>query len=529
MRFLLLLWPGLFLTYLIRFSIGIPTNVLEFSTAILVVLWLLGLLFLKSPLPSWSKWHCVALLLFLLAPTITTLSTVWHLPQGDQVPLGIWKGWFMAPALYYLMLISFFRKKSELEKLMDVGLGLIGLSAGVLLIQFFTGFFSEVTATVDHRLVWPYLDPWTGKGSSGNYPALFFSPFLALSFMNLTQSQEKLDRWFYGMLVFVMAITIYFTKSYGAWIAIIGALSLCSFFQFSGVRRWILVPMVTIVVLGLLYLDQKNTEKFRYGLDTKDDAVISSSEERLNIWKVSWDLIQKNPFLGVGPGQFQKAFEYQGPFTLGRDVSRTEINHALHPHNTLLMVWLSNGVLGMFAYFFLISIWWTFTPRKYKLLFAAPLLYLLAHGLIDTTYFKNDLAYSFFFLGALMTVSFQSHRARGVVEKGLEIGRSIGFPTANIRLEHELEYPYGVYSVDIWIGKLKKRGLLYLGPRKTKGLPENMVCEITILDFEGELYDQKISFTIRDFIRGPREFSSPEELGKQIEKDVLIAKYRKLV
>ena len=128
-----------------------------------------------------------------------------------------------------------------------------------------------------------------------------------------------------------------------------------------------------------------------------------------------------------------------------------------------------------------------------------------------------------------MTIAYQSSRATGKVEKGLEVGAQLGFPTANIRLEHELDYPYGVYTVDVCIGSLKKRGLLYLGPRKTKGLPENMVCEITILDFEGDLYDQKISFAIRDFIRGPREFSSPEELKKQIEKDVLIAKYRKLI
>ena len=79
----------------------------------------------------------------------------------------------MAPACYFFMLISSFRTKADIRKLIDTGIGFVSILALLMLLQFFFGFFSEITATYDHRLVWPYLDPLSGRGTSGNYPALF--------------------------------------------------------------------------------------------------------------------------------------------------------------------------------------------------------------------------------------------------------------------------------------------------------------------------------------------------------------------
>ncbi|MDP2690992.1 MAG: riboflavin kinase [bacterium] len=528
----LLALPAFFLLYLWKtwfwFLVPLPTNGLEYATGFLLLWYVLGLMFFDFPRPRMSsRWQWIAVILFLVAATVATAETVLHLEKGRAVPLGIWKGWFMAPATYFFLLIASFRSRDELKKLIDVTIGIIAFTAGAMLLQYFSGIFSEVTATYDLRLVWPYLDPLSGLGTSGNYPALFISPFLAMAWIMLMRSQKGLDRWYYAIGILMMLATVYFTQSYGAWMAVIGACAVASFFRTHGKTRWVIVPFMTLLLLGGLYLDQKNSEKFQFAVDTTQENVIGSGEERLNIWAVSWDLIERDPLWGVGPGQFQRAFERQAPFTLNRDVSRQEINHALHTHNTFLMFWLSNGIFGVLTFLLLFGVLIWSIPREWRWVLLTPLLYYLLHGLIDVFYWKNDLAYSFWFFAGLIVIAQNLNTVSGKVEHGIKMGRELGFPTANIQLDLKLNKDYGVYAVILRIEKEKKMGLLYYGPRMTKGLPENMVCEVTVLDFEGDLYDKKISFKIGKFIRGPMKFDSPEELKKQIQKDILVARNKR--
>ena len=127
-----------------------------------------------------------------------------------------------------------------------------------------------------------------------------------------------------------------------------------------------------------------------------------------------------------------------------------------------------------------------------------------------------------------MTIAQNAEVVRGKVGKGLKVGRELGFPTANLQLDLELEREHGVYVATVKLGKNRKRGLLYYGPRKTEGLPENIVCELTIFDFEGDLYDQQLDLQLYQMIRGPLQFSSTEELQEQIKKDVTIGRHVKL-
>ncbi len=532
-RYALLGLPVLYLAYLTRFWIWfiypLPTNLLEFSTGVLLVFWLIGIWKYDFPKPFFrNRWQSGAVLFLLLAVTIATVFTVLHLDKGRSVPAGIWKGWFMAPAAYFLMLVSSFKGKKDLKMILEVTLGIVSLTAGLMVLQYFTGWFSEITSTYDNRLVWPYLDPLSGLGTSGNYPAIFLAPFLCMAFVGLMKEKLRFDQLYYATLCLAMGVAIYLSKSYGAWAAIWGACSLTAFLMSSEKKRWILVPAVSILVVAGMYLDQKNTEKFQYGLDKENEEVIGSGEERLNIWRVSKDLILRDPLWGVGAGQFQRAFERQAPFTLGREVSRKEINHALHPHNTFLMFWLSNGIFSLLGFLILLAVWYFPLPKAWKWYATAPLLYLMAHGLIDVVYWKNDLAFSFWWLGAFMTIAQNAEVVRGKVGKGLKVGRELGFPTANLQLDLELEREHGVYVATVKLGKNRKRGLLYYGPRKTEGLPENIVCELTIFDFEGDLYDQQLDLQLYQMIRGPLQFSSTEELQEQIKKDVTIGRHVKL-
>jgi O-antigen ligase len=526
----LLALPAFFLLYLIKiwfwFLYPLPANGLEYATGFLLLFWLIGMWKLKFPRPVFSsKWQGYAVSFFLIAVSLATVAVVLHLDKGRATPLGIWKGWFMAPAVYFFMLISTFRRKADLRQLIDVTIGIMALSAAVMLIQFFTGWFSEITSTYDQRLVWPYLDPLSGKGASGNYPALYLTPFFCLAWGMLSKAQKHFDKGFYVICLIAMGLVVYFSKSYGAWLALTGACALTSFFMSTGKKRWVVVPLTTALVLAGMYADQRSSEKFQFAVDTSEEITISSGSERINIWKVSWDLIKRDPLWGVGPGQFQRAFERQAPFTLGREVSRKEINHALHPHNTFIMFWVSNGILGLLSYLFFLAVLIFPLPKEWRWILMAPIFSYLLHGMIDVTYWKNDLAFSFWFFAALMIIAQNLNLVSGKVQKGLQVGRELGFPTANIQLDIHLDKPHGVYAVILKIEKIRRKGLLYYGPRKTEGLPENIVCEITIFDFDEDIYDKNVTFKIKKFIRGPMNFSSKEELQEQIQKDVLVAKH----
>lgn len=106
---------------------------------------------------------------------------------------------------------------------------------------------------------------------------------------------------------------------------------------------------------------------------------------------------------------------------------------------------------------------------------------------------------------------------QGVVKKGAQIGRMIGFPTANIDYpENIVKIPYGVYYVKIG----EKRGIMNWGMKPTVHNTLCPVSETHIFDFDGDLYGQELRIEILNRIRGEIKFQSLEELKKQIKKDI---------
>lgn len=106
---------------------------------------------------------------------------------------------------------------------------------------------------------------------------------------------------------------------------------------------------------------------------------------------------------------------------------------------------------------------------------------------------------------------------QGVVKKGAQIGRMIGFPTANIDYpECIVKIPYGVYYVKIG----EKRGIMNWGMKPTVHNTLSPVSETHIFDFDGDLYGQELRIEILNRIRGEIKFQNLEELKKQIKKDI---------
>ncbi|MBO5525997.1 MAG: riboflavin biosynthesis protein RibF [Clostridia bacterium] len=112
------------------------------------------------------------------------------------------------------------------------------------------------------------------------------------------------------------------------------------------------------------------------------------------------------------------------------------------------------------------------------------------------------LAYPFFVLGQ--------------VRHGRQVGRTYGFPTANILYPAEkTPLGFGVYAVRVG----DKVGIANYGGRPTFG-EENPLLEVYIDDFEGDLYGKQIEVVFTEKIREIRSFSSKEELSEQLRKDI---------
>ncbi len=109
----------------------------------------------------------------------------------------------------------------------------------------------------------------------------------------------------------------------------------------------------------------------------------------------------------------------------------------------------------------------------------------------------------------------------GIVEKGQQLGRKLGFPTANIRIPKQKMVPrFGVYaSAYLYDGKLYK-GLTNIGMRPTVNKNDDVPLTETMLFNEHiQLYGTKGTVLLLKFIRPERQFGSVDELKEQMQKD----------
>ena len=105
----------------------------------------------------------------------------------------------------------------------------------------------------------------------------------------------------------------------------------------------------------------------------------------------------------------------------------------------------------------------------------------------------------------------------GIVKKGIQIGRTIGFPTANIDYpENIIKIPYGVYYVKI--GEM--RGIMNWGMKPTVHNTLLPIVETHVFDFNGNLYDQCLRVEVLNRIRGEIKFKNLDELKQQIKEDI---------
>lgn len=108
----------------------------------------------------------------------------------------------------------------------------------------------------------------------------------------------------------------------------------------------------------------------------------------------------------------------------------------------------------------------------------------------------------------------------GKVIKGDQIGRTLGYPTANLEYTdgHKIHLGEGVYAVTIEVDGTFRKGMLSIGKRPTLNDTVERV-EVNIFDFSEDIYDRRIRIVVRKYLRGQIRYESLEDLKTQLAKD----------
>lgn len=133
----------------------------------------------------------------------------------------------------------------------------------------------------------------------------------------------------------------------------------------------------------------------------------------------------------------------------------------------------------------------------------------------------------------------RSYHVVGSVVQGQQLGRTIGFPTANLQLPPEKFLPrYGVYAVkvsemgmksltktgsDANFGLVNHPGVMNIGCRPTVA-GQNVTVEVHLLNWSGDLYGKTLNVSLEEFLRPEQKFTCLEALKTQIKADCLQAK-----
>lgn len=396
--------------YLVRFSIyDIPTTALEIMIYIIFFVWFLNNL--KAPQWIYRKWKfekqekelSLGILLLFCGVLFSTIGSD-NLPKS----LGIFKGFFVDPFLFFLVFVQTVKVKKQ------VIFSLLSLIFSSLLVSFISFYFAfQGGFTFDGRLNAFYESP--------NYLAMYISPsFLFVVYFFIFKrglfskiigtshirflSKILLNRIFQYLIILTFLSVIILTKSFGAVFGIFFAFILFLLTVGSSLDRKNIFKhkkyLALAIIFSSLFFGFLALQKYEQIANSEGR---SSWHSRIMIWRSSFEMLRDEPFFGIGPGTFQDRYlELQPRFTPYLEWAVTQ------PHNSFLSFYLQTGLIGFGG--FMVILWWFWKYGRRKDLALLFLFYFLFHSLVDTLYWKNDLAMIFWImLGVVLVLSREEH------------------------------------------------------------------------------------------------------------------------
>jgi O-antigen ligase len=415
-----------------------PSELLLLTVAAIAGLKIVRSLTNERAVPNWEHLRRSPFLapavLFLIGATISTLFAA-----ERHLALREYREVIAEPLLYFVLLLLFVRSSNHANSCVPTWLGWVVVLTGLFpsligLSQLVThqDLVSVPGASYERIRAW--------YGSPDNLGLLLdrtLPMWLALMLscgvlahqrgIEDVQSHGTLRRTLragiakYGLVLagVVMLVAAVLTFSRGSWIAIPVALIGMLMLRYRW-GRWIAVAAAVIVLLALAVGSSRIEHVFSAGH-------YSTVQRRLDLWRSSLRMLHDHPIFGVGPDNFLHYYApvsqryIQCPHGLGYMESEAHAEPCLsHPHNEVLDLWLSTGIIGLAAFIWLQGVFWQLLLRKnQQLLRASPIVFgtagamiaSLIHGLIDNVYFLIDLSMLFWYLMAIVSIAQTSELA----------------------------------------------------------------------------------------------------------------------
>ncbi len=379
--------------YQIKFYLGsIPFTFLEALVLILFLVCFLkqGKSFFKIK-NSLKDWWPIILIWLIIATGAMFLSP--DLKAGA----GVWRAYFVEPLLFLIIFLNLISRTKGF-KIVSVCLLITGLylSLGAFIQKFFQqGILSTEVWGQDQVL------RVTSVFNHPNFLGLFLGPLIILGLGQiffLFKNKKKTIKVILAFLYFLFCFSaLILARSEGAILAVLIGLIFWGLLCFPFKKKFLI--SLIIILLIILVLPWSRT----YILE-KVFFQDLSGQFRINIWQGALDLLKNAPWTGVGLDGYEKliplyqsqSFEFQGQTFWAF--------FQPYPHNLFLTLWLELGLLGLGVFFWLIVKFFKQGLENFKQesflrgAILASLLVVLIHGLVDTPYFKNDLAILFWLI-----------------------------------------------------------------------------------------------------------------------------------
>lgn len=412
--------------YIFRYKIGpFRTNLFEISIFITFAIFIIERVFSRQI--KKMQFGGLIPLIFMLIALISIIQS-----NSLVTGLGIFKGWFLAPFMLYLMIINLFHKDSLSKLSIPLFCSLIFVSfwaylqkGGIIATLFYqSGDASFVQYLAQNRFYGPFESP--------NFLAMFIAPVFFLSLplfrspsfglsghdeswaaeekesalLHLSTLKRGLLYFSVGILFLLPIYALYLTGSRGGLIAF-GASSLVFVvLMFLPAIKKYTFALSVIKIVGLVAV---NIVYFYYFIQVKFPEAAASDKIRQEIYEYSIKLLKTDWLFGIGLGNFQA--KVQALSTVDYSFINFGLPYALHPHNLLLAVWLNLGLAGIIVFLFIVGSFLkqiiTSAPSITRASAGAAMTAILVHGLFDTTYFKNDLSAIFWLVlaGSFFTLN----------------------------------------------------------------------------------------------------------------------------
>jgi len=366
--------------YLFRFSIlSFPTTLWEIlaGVAIIIAVWKIK----KEDNLALTGYEKKIIFLFLLIIIGLVLGMA---KSGNySIGLGIIRGWFLAPFLFAFLANKIIKNKKRAYY--SLYLSAFFVSAIALAYKI------SGVVTYDGRLQAFYNSP--------NYLAMYLAPAIIIGILELNSwkfqelSSRRKKLFLVCSFLFIL-VSLFFTYSYAAWVSVALAIAIVFLLNNKFSKKYLIIFFSIFLVLIFLL---KDTTKFNDLVNLNNRSSLAS---RMMIWNSAGKILKDNYMIGIGPGNFEaKYLEYQKYFP-------PYLQWAVpHPHNLYLTFWLSAGILGLVSFLAILYLFFKNVETRHCLvstemgcIASAVVIYFLLHGLVDTTYFKNDLAVVFWLM-----------------------------------------------------------------------------------------------------------------------------------